>query len=79
MSAGTRIVALRMPDETRRAVLGAVDRANLSRMAEPYSFSSWVLTAVDQRLKKLVRGNKPGRRRKPRKRRADRGAPTTTA
>lgn len=61
MSKGTAIRPIRVPDDLYAEVNKAINSANLDRKDEPYTFTSWVLSAMRAKLRHNARGKKKGK------------------
>jgi len=55
MSKGSKITPVRIPPLLLAAIHEAIRSANKTRKAEPYTMSSWILTAIDEKLNHNLR------------------------
>lgn len=58
MSRGSKIVHVRLSQETIASIIDAVDSANQSRRGAPYDFSAWVRAAIAEKLSHLKRSRR---------------------
>lgn len=61
MSKGSPIVQVRVPADLLEEINNSIASCNENRQGEPYTLSSWILTAVHERLNKLARSSKTKR------------------
>jgi len=57
MSAGSKIVPVRIPDALHQEISLAIVLANETRKEEPYDMSSWIRKAIMEKLDHLRRGS----------------------
>lgn len=55
MSAGTPITTLRIPTELKAIIEEKIESANRNRKLEPYNLTTWILVAINEKLKHLER------------------------
>lgn len=58
MSQGSPIVPIRIPPLQLAAIDAAIASANKSTKGEPYTRSSWILFAIQDKMEHLARGKK---------------------
>lgn len=63
MSKGNPIIKLRVTPELLDRIRKAIDQNNERRGDQPYDLSGWLRQAVEERLDKLERARKSGRRK----------------
>lgn len=56
MSKGTKIIALRLDDETQDLIKEECAKSRQTSKDVPYSVSSWIRHAIQEKLNKLRRG-----------------------
>jgi hypothetical protein len=64
MSAGSKMISLRIGDDRAAAIIARIEQVNLTRVAAPHTLTSWILTAIDEALDKPRRSAKSKQKRK---------------
>jgi hypothetical protein len=64
MSQGSKIISLRIGDDRNSAILARIAKLNLTRSAEPYTLTSWILMAIDEQLDKPRRAARAQQKRR---------------
>lgn len=47
---GSRILSIRINEERERDLIAAMNSANLTRREEPYTLSTWIMAAIDEKI-----------------------------
>jgi len=58
MSKGNQVIPVRFPKELLTQVENAVQSANATRAAEPYTVSSWIRKCIEEKISHLQRSRK---------------------
>ena len=68
MSRGSPVTPVRLPQELIDRIVAAYKRANLTRKEEPYTLSSFIRHAIEEKLAKMERGRSKKKKREKRER-----------